>query len=275
SNIILKLELQIVSLSQGNYSEPKQERSISQLESEIKEINQELGIKKTPKEKKPNNPENPKSPTKNPESPKEKDEDLPNKDTPPNDRKKYQHLTNEQFFENKKDCTQSLNELLDRMNKQYKEVFDTYNSAPKESRDIVDALLNGKAKNFIESCQTKFDINKKNKTELGKYFSDSDYQIFLSASKETQKANLELIESIFSSVLSNTKSFILADINYFKEMVKFGEELFVEMSKLGTTPDLEEKAKQELQVQKDILINCESRLNKDNGGFELGVMKQI
>ncbi|CAI2183036.1 2348_t:CDS:2 [Funneliformis geosporum] len=84
--IILKLELQIVSLSQGNGSEPKQEQSISQLESEIKEINQELGIKEEPKEKKPDNNENPKSPTKNPESPKEKDDDLPNKDkkdTPP------------------------------------------------------------------------------------------------------------------------------------------------------------------------------------------------
>jgi len=45
-------------------------------------------------------------------------------------------------------------------------------------------------------------------------------------------------------------------------MVKFGEEMFAGLSELGTTPDLE-KAKQELQKQKDIIIDCEKKLSID------------
>ncbi|CAH1755705.1 4959_t:CDS:2, partial [Entrophospora sp. SA101] len=54
--ILPKLEQQISNLSQGNNSEPEQEQVIQQLEQEIKEINQELGITEEPNQKKPNNP---------------------------------------------------------------------------------------------------------------------------------------------------------------------------------------------------------------------------
>ena len=38
--------------------------------------------------------------------------------------------------------------------------------------------------------------------------------------------------------------------------------MFAELSKLGTTPDLE-KAKQELQKQKSIITDCEKKLTDD------------
>jgi len=142
-------------------------------------------------------------------------------------------------------------------------MLDHYDSVPQESKDIIDAIFEGSAKHFIEGCRTSYNHNEFiSKKNMNEYFSEVEKQKFTKLDENSQKSYLELAEAVIEAALGNTKRQLEHNINYFKKMVKFGEEMFAGLSELGTTPDLE-KAKQDLQEQKDIIIDCEKKLSDD------------
>jgi hypothetical protein len=90
---------------------------------------------------------------------------------------------------------------LEKINRDYEETVNDYNSSPQALRDINEAMFKDffSTKDFINS------LSPLNVGKLDEYGSNSDYQTFLSASPETQKVNLDLFKGNFDLVLKETK----------------------------------------------------------------------
>jgi hypothetical protein len=192
-----------------------------------------------------------------PQAPKKPDK--PDNPTPPSPQPNPQNYI--QLFQRLQGQVSELNTLLEKINRDYQEVRDKYDALPQMSRDMIENMFKDyvSVKSFINS------LDPLGNGKLNEYASDSDYQIFLSASPETQKINLELFEGNFDLVLKETKESLENNIfHYFEKVTKWGEDWIKEMKRMGADPLTISNAQFEIDKQKFLISKKNVRFRDFN-----------
>jgi len=184
--------------------------------------------------------------------------------------------------------------------------FKTANAeAKKAAREsgIEFDMEQGKIGEMAKQIESYLNIAKRNKPILEGYASEKDYQTFLSASSETQKANLDLIQDALNHAIKSLKEHFQSFINDNSEWIielsegaikaledlitsepKFRENLqadfLKEKSKLSEEKmkqDLE-KAKRDLQYLKDTFASIKDKLDEfdnQNSATQINFLQEI
>src|SRR5436190_9900082 len=100
---------------------------------------------------------------------------------------------------------------------------------------------------IINSVKNYLGVAKSNKLVLEGYASEQDYQVFMGASEETQKANLELIEDAVKAALKSGREHLSTALNSAQEFLKIGEEMLKGLEESGLDNEEIAKGKREME----------------------------